>query len=151
MLNLGKRVRGLFVKLPATEVIDLVAASRFDFAVVDLEHSQLAEVEAFRLLCHARALEFPALARIPFVERGLVNRLLESGAAGIHLSTVRRVSEVEELVRACRYAPAGRRLRTISRPNVMPRRSSSRRSRRPRPTTRSTRSPPRGPTSSLPV
>ena len=109
MLNLGKRVRGLFVKLPATEVIDLVAASRFDFAVVDLEHSQLAEVEAFRLLRHARALEFPALARIPFVERGLVNRLLESGAAGIHLSTVRRVSEVEELVRACRYAPGGRR------------------------------------------
>ncbi|HEY7197154.1 MAG TPA: aldolase/citrate lyase family protein [Gaiellaceae bacterium] len=109
MLNLGKRVRGLFVKLPATEVIDLVAASGFDFAVVDLEHSQLAEVEAFRLLRHADARGLPALARIPAVDRGLVNRLLEAGAVGIHLSTVRRASEVVDLVRACRYAPDGAR------------------------------------------
>jgi 4-hydroxy-2-oxoheptanedioate aldolase len=116
MLNLGKPARGVFVKLPATEVIDLLAASDFDFAVVDLEHSQLAEVEAFRLLRHAQALGFPALARIPSAERGLVNRLLEAGAAGIHLSTVRRRSEVEALARACRYAPEGDRSISLTHP-----------------------------------
>jgi 2-keto-3-deoxy-L-rhamnonate aldolase RhmA len=109
MLNLGKPVRGLFVKLPATEVVDLVAASSFDFAVVDLEHSQLADADAFRLLRHAQALGFPALARIATAERGLVNRLLEAGAVGIHLSTVQRASEVTELRRMCRYAPDGTR------------------------------------------
>ncbi len=112
MLDLGKRVRGLFLKLPTTEVVDLAAASGFDFAVVDLEHSQLGEVDAFRLLRHSQALRFPVLARIPTGERGVVNRLLEAGAAGIHLSTVRRAAEVRDLRAACEYAPEG--IRSIS-------------------------------------
>ena len=116
MLDLGKHVRGLFVKLPSTEVIDLVAATGFDFAVVDLEHSQLGEVEAFRLLRHGQALNFPVLARIPSAERGLVNRLLEAGAAGLHLSTVRRASQVRELRAACRYAPEGSRSISLTHP-----------------------------------
>jgi 4-hydroxy-2-oxoheptanedioate aldolase len=116
MLDLGKRVRGVFVKLPTTEVIDLVAGTGFDFAVVDLEHSQLADVEAFRLLRHGHVLGFPVLARIATAERGLVNRLLEAGAAGIHLSTVRRAAQVRELRAACRYAPAGTRSISLTHP-----------------------------------
>ncbi len=116
MLDLSKHVRGLFVKLPTTEVIDLVAAAGFDFAVVDLEHSQLGEVDAFRLLRHAQALDFPALVRLPTVDRGLVNRLLEGGAVGIHLSTVRRASQVRELRAACSYAPEGSRSISLTHP-----------------------------------
>ncbi len=116
MLDLSKRVRGVFVKLPTTEVIDLAAATGFDFAVVDLEHSQLGEVEAFRLLRHGQALAFPVLARIPSADRGLVNRLLEAGAVGLHLSTVRRASQVRELRAACRYAPDGSRSISLTHP-----------------------------------
>lgn len=116
MLDLGKRVRGLFVKLPTTDVVDLVADAGFDFLVVDLEHSQLADAEAFRLLRHAYTRGFPALARIPAVERGLVNRLLEAGAVGIHASTVRRAAEVRELREAMRYAPGGRRSISLAHP-----------------------------------
>jgi 4-hydroxy-2-oxoheptanedioate aldolase len=94
MLDLGKRVRGIFLKLPATDVVDLAADAGFDFVVVDLEHSQLADVDAFRLVRHAYAIGFPALVRIATLDRGLVNRLLEAGAAGIHLSTVRRADDV---------------------------------------------------------
>ena len=116
MLDLGKRVRGVFVKLPTTDVIDVVAGSGFDFAVVDLEHSQLDEGDAFRLLRHGQVLGFPVLARIPALERGLVNRLLEAGAAGIHLSTVRRASEVRDLRAACRYPPEGVRSLSLTHP-----------------------------------
>src|SRR5881397_3977531 len=49
MLELVNRRRGMFVKLPAIDVIDLLAAAGFDFAVVDLEHSQLDESSALRL------------------------------------------------------------------------------------------------------
>jgi 4-hydroxy-2-oxoheptanedioate aldolase len=109
MLSLGNRVRGVLVKLAATEVVDVLAASDADFALVDLEHSQLSEGDAFRLVRHAHALGFPALVRIPELDRGLVNRLLEAGAAGIQLSTVRTAAQVEGLRAACRYAPAGTR------------------------------------------
>jgi 4-hydroxy-2-oxoheptanedioate aldolase len=100
---------GLFVKLPSTQAIEIAAAADFDFCVIDLEHSQLSEGDAIGLASHAAAIEFPALVRIPEVDRGAVNRLLEAGAVGIQLSTVRRAEQVAELRAATRYSPEGDR------------------------------------------
>src|SRR5919201_3043327 len=111
----ARRVVGTFIKLAALESIE-IAAAELDFAVVDLEHSQLAEGEAFRLVRHADALGFPAVVRIPEVDRGLVNRLLEAGAAGIQLSTVTRATEVAGLKRAMRYPPRGARSISLAHP-----------------------------------
>ena len=112
-----RRLLGTFVKLPAFESIEICAAE-LDFAVVDLEHSQLAEGDALRLVRHADALRFPAVVRIPEVDRGLVNRLLEAGAAGIQLSSVRRRAEVEELLSAMLYAPDGTRSLSLAHPRA---------------------------------
>lgn len=104
----GRRSAGTFVKLAAVEVVEIVAAS-LDFAVIDLEHSQLTEAEALALARHARALDFPALVRIHELDRSFVNRALEAGAAGIQLSSVRSAAEVHALREASRYAPGGNR------------------------------------------
>jgi 4-hydroxy-2-oxoheptanedioate aldolase len=110
------RIVGIFVKLPAIDVIDLVAGSELDLAIVDLEHSQLSEADALRMVRHAHALALPVVVRIPSCDRGQVNRLLEAGAAGLQLSTVRSVAEVEALVAASRYAPNGRRSVSLAHP-----------------------------------
>jgi len=113
----GKR-RGLFVKLAATEVIDIAARSGLDFVVIDLEHSQLSEADALALTRHAATIGLPALARVPELDRGLVNRLLEAGARGIQLSTVRSVAQVEALRTSMRYAPAGHRSVSLAHPGA---------------------------------
>jgi 4-hydroxy-2-oxoheptanedioate aldolase len=114
--GLGERqLAGTFLKLPALEVVE-IAAAELDFAVVDLEHSQLAEGDALRLVRHAWALGFPAVVRLHELDRALVNRLLEAGAAGIQLSSVRRVAEVEALRAACIYAPGGTRSISLAHP-----------------------------------
>lgn len=118
MLELRNRPRGLFIKLASTEVIDLTAAAGLQFAVVDLEHSQLSEEDARRLVRHARALGFPALVRIPELDRGAVNRLLEAGAAGIQLSTVRTAAQVRTLRQLTRYAPEGSRSISLAHPQA---------------------------------
>lgn len=110
------RQRGVFVKLPALESIDLVAASDLDFAVVDLEHSQLTEGDALRLVRHAGVQGLRTLVRIPTVDRGLVNRLLEAGAAGLQLSTVRSVAQVRALRDAAHHAPRGTRSISLAQP-----------------------------------
>src|SRR3954470_9020849 len=97
-----RRLVGTFVKLPALESVE-IAAAELDFAVVDLEHSQLSEADALRLVHHAWALGFPALVRVHELDRALVNRALEAGAAGIQLSSVRSVAEVIALRDACLY------------------------------------------------
>jgi len=106
---------GTFVKLPALESVEICAES-LDFAVVDYEHSQLSEGDVLRLVRHAAALDFPAVVRIPEVDRGLVNRLLEAGAAGIQLSSTRRVEEVLALASAAAYAPDGSRSISLAHP-----------------------------------
>ena len=111
----SRRLVGTFLKLPALESVDVCAAS-LDFCVVDHEHSQLAEADVLRLVRHAQAIGFPAIVRIPEVERGLINRLLEAGAAGIQLSSVRRVAEVHALRDATRYAPDGTRSISLAHP-----------------------------------
>lgn len=111
------RVVGTFVKLPALESIDLCAAA-LDFCVVDYEHSQLSEADVLRLVRHADALGFPAVVRVPQLDAGLVNRLLEAGAAGIQLSSVRRADDVRALRAATRYAPGGRRSISLAHPQA---------------------------------
>jgi 4-hydroxy-2-oxoheptanedioate aldolase len=109
MLELRNRARGVFVKLPSSEVIDLVAAAQFQFSVVDLEHSQLSEGDARALVRHGHAIGLPTLVRIPELDRGAVNRLLEAGAAGIQLSTVRSAAQLHAARAMMRYAPDGGR------------------------------------------
>jgi 4-hydroxy-2-oxoheptanedioate aldolase len=111
------RLVGTFVKLPALESIEICAQS-LDFCVVDYEHSQLSEADALRLVRHAAAIGFAAVVRIPEVDRGLVNRLFEAGAAGIQLSSVRRVAEVRALVSAVAYAPEGSRSISLAHPQA---------------------------------
>jgi 2-keto-3-deoxy-L-rhamnonate aldolase RhmA len=118
MLELRNRARGVFVKLSSTEVIDMVAAAGFRFAVVDLEHSQLSETDARTLVRHARAIAFPALVRIPEPDRGAINRLLEAGAAGIQLSTVRSAGQVRAARSFMRYAPEGSRSVSLAHPQA---------------------------------
>jgi 4-hydroxy-2-oxoheptanedioate aldolase len=118
MLELRNRARGLFVKLPSTEVIDMTAAAGFQFAVVDLEHSQLSEADARALVRHARAIGLPALVRVPETDRGVVNRLLEAGAAGIQLSTVRSAGQVRAARSHMRYAPDGSRSISLAHPQA---------------------------------
>jgi 4-hydroxy-2-oxoheptanedioate aldolase len=118
MLRQRNRRRGLFVKLGATEVLDIAARSDLDFVVVDLEHSQLSEADGLRLMRHAAAIGLPALARVPELDRGAVNRLLEAGASGIQLSTVRSVAQVEALRAATRYAPEGNRSISLAHPGA---------------------------------
>jgi 4-hydroxy-2-oxoheptanedioate aldolase len=118
MLELRNRRRGIFLKLPSTEIVDIVHASQLDFAVVDLEHSQLSEAQARGLVRHGAALGVPMLVRLAALDRGLVNRLLEAGAAGIQLSTVRRAEQIVELRSASCYAPAGTRSVSLAHPQA---------------------------------
>jgi 4-hydroxy-2-oxoheptanedioate aldolase len=106
--RLTNGVEGLFVKLASTETLE-IAAGHFDFCVIDLEHSSLGDSEVLRLLQYARAIDFPALLRLPEVDGPLIARALEAGAVGIQLSNVTRVEQVVAARQATDFPPAGSR------------------------------------------
>ncbi|EXG79720.1 aldolase/citrate lyase family protein [Cryptosporangium arvum] len=117
-LSAGRAVRGTFVKLAGEETVDVARAAGVDFVVVDLEHSQLSEEQARRAVSRAAAIGLPALVRIPTVDSGLINRLLEAGAVGLQLSTLRSAAETRALIGATRYAPAGTRSISLAHPGA---------------------------------
>jgi 2-keto-3-deoxy-L-rhamnonate aldolase RhmA len=114
----GPPLVGTFLKLPALESVDIAASAGFDLAVIDREHSQLAEAQSLALVRHAAAIGLPALVRIPGVDAAAINRLLEAGAAGIQLSSLRAARERDALVAATRYAPDGSRSVSLAHPGA---------------------------------
>lgn len=115
-LRSGAPIVGTFVKLAALESIDIVSSAGFDLVVVDGEHAQLDQAACLALVRHAAALGLPAIVRIPAVDAGYVNRLLEAGAAGIQLSSLRACGERDALVAATRYPPDGTRSVSLAHP-----------------------------------
>ena len=104
------------MKLAALETIDIASSAGLDLVIVDGEHAQLGQSECLALVRHAAALGLPAVVRIPVVDAGYVNRLLEAGAAGIQLSSLRARSERDALVAATRYPPDGTRSVSLAHP-----------------------------------
>jgi 2-keto-3-deoxy-L-rhamnonate aldolase RhmA len=107
---------GTFVKMPGGEVVELVAGAGFDFAVLDLEHSQLTYGDVRLSLSVARAAGLEVIVRIPTLDSGLANRLIEAGAAGIQLSTVQSASTSRGLRGCLRYPPSGTRSISLTQP-----------------------------------
>jgi 4-hydroxy-2-oxoheptanedioate aldolase len=115
-LRARTRVVGTFLKLPSIDGVDLARQAGFDFVVIDAEHSSLTDAAVIALVRHAAAVGIPALVRVPAVDPARINVVLEAGAAGIQLSTVRRRAEVDALVAATRYAPGGERSISLAHP-----------------------------------
>ena len=117
-LRAGAPIVGTFVKLPALESVDLVRSLAFDLATVDGEHSQLDERAILALVRHGAALGLPMLVRTPTRDAGQINRMLEAGAAGIQLSTLRSRRDRDALAAATRYAPDGARSVSLAHPQA---------------------------------
>ena len=117
-LRAGPPIVGTFLKLPALESVDIAASAGFDLGVIDGEHAQLDERACLALARHGAALGFAMLVRIPSVDAGAVNRLLEAGAVGFQLSSLRARSQRDALLSATRYPPDGTRSVSLAHPSA---------------------------------
>ncbi|MET7400328.1 aldolase/citrate lyase family protein, partial [Dactylosporangium sp. NPDC005572] len=100
---------GTWLKLPAMESVELVALAGFDFVVVDLEHAPLDLETAYRAIGTAGHLGVAPIVRIPTLEAGIVQRVLDAGAEGVMVPHVDSVADAAAAVRAVRFPPLGAR------------------------------------------
>jgi len=104
----GRSVAGIIVFTGSPVVVEVAAAAGLDFVILDMEHSALDLSGAAHLLRAADAAGITAFVRIPSIDRGLITRLLDLGAAGIVLPHA-NAQNCRELVEAMRYPPEGTR------------------------------------------
>jgi 2-keto-3-deoxy-L-rhamnonate aldolase RhmA len=112
----ARAVVGTFVKLGRREVIDILAVAGLDFAICDLEHSQITEQEAGNLITAGRACALPVIVRVAHFDPGQTNRLLEAGAAGIQLPQLQTMEQASSFHSACKYPPQGSRSLSLAQP-----------------------------------
>jgi 2-keto-3-deoxy-L-rhamnonate aldolase RhmA len=112
----SRSVVGTFVKLGRREVIEILALAGLDFAICDLEHSQITEDEAGNMIAAGRSCGLPVIVRVAHFDPGQVNRLLEAGAVAIQLPQVQRREQVAAFCGACKYPPEGSRSVSLAQP-----------------------------------
>ncbi|MEU6148280.1 aldolase/citrate lyase family protein [Streptomyces sp. NPDC047081] len=100
---------GTFVKLPATEVIELLALAGLDFVVIDNEHASIGAETVSSMIAVARGYGLPALVRVAGHAARDVQPPLDAGAAGVVLPHVDDAGQARSAVRPCRFPPLGTR------------------------------------------
>ena len=107
-LAAGDILLGPGINLTDLQASDALAESS-DFFWFDLEH-QAMSCEALRNhLILARAKNTPGIVRVPDSSHQAMQSILDAGAHGIIVPQVRSVEQVQQIVAACRYPPAGQR------------------------------------------
>jgi 4-hydroxy-2-oxoheptanedioate aldolase len=97
------------VKIPAVEVVELLAIAGVDFVVIDCEHGVHDVRAVSTMISVARGANVAPFVRLPGHSPRDVVPVLDAGAAGVFVPHVDSVEDAEAVVAACRFPPLGRR------------------------------------------
>ncbi len=104
----GEPLCGTFVKTPAIDVVEVLAKSGLDFIALDAEHSAFDRGRLDGCLAIARALDFPALVRVPTGSSHEILQAMDSGALGVIVPHVDSVEKAQDVARWSRFGHGGR-------------------------------------------
>lgn len=108
-LAAGERLLGGLLRLPAEDLVEMVAMSGFDFVVVDCEHGPNEITDLRRHVVAAETHGVPVLVRVGSAEPALALRALDQGAVGIIAPHLDSPAQAQALVDAVHYPPLGHR------------------------------------------
>lgn len=98
-----------WLTIPSVFSAETMAAQGWDSITIDMQHGAIGYQKAFDMLTPILASEATPLVRIPWLDEGVIGKVLDAGAMGVICPMVNFRKEAERLVAACRYPPAGAR------------------------------------------
>ncbi len=114
----GRRVMGIFLsEIAHPNLVRLTKASGADFMVVDCEHGYFDYSQVAAIAAIGSTAEYPIIVRIPEINRGCIQKYLDSGVEGIWAPDVRTVEAARALVAFSKYEPLGKRGISTMRPH----------------------------------
>lgn len=106
----GKRPTGIGTGSHAPDVIELIGAFKFDWLLLDSEHSPLSTPAQLTELIRAADLwNLPTIVKLPTWNPLFASDALDAGACGIQVPFVDNLAKLREVVSACRFKPIGTR------------------------------------------
>jgi 4-hydroxy-2-oxoheptanedioate aldolase len=104
----GAAVNG-WCAIPASFAAETMAHQGWDSLTIDLQHGVVDYQTAVTLLQAISTTGVVPFARVPWLEPGIIMKLLDAGAYGIICPMVNNKADAERFVGACRYVPDGYR------------------------------------------
>lgn len=104
----GDILSGTFLKTPSFQLVEILAKTRMDFVALDAEHAPFDRLSADACLGMARALNYPALVRIPEGTPAAILKMLDSGANGVIVPHVNSVEKAQAVAQAAHFGHGGR-------------------------------------------
>jgi 4-hydroxy-2-oxoheptanedioate aldolase len=105
----GGAVINGWLGIPSSVAAENMAQAGWDALTVDLQHGLVDYQAAVSMLQAVSLSNATPLARVPWLEPGIIMKLLDAGSYGIICPMINSRAECEGLVAACRYAPQGYR------------------------------------------
>jgi 4-hydroxy-2-oxoheptanedioate aldolase len=105
----GASAVNAWLGIPSTVTAEIVSRQGFDAITVDLQHGINDYSSAVPMLQAISASDATPMARVPWLEPGIIMKLLDAGALGIVCPMINTPADAERFVRYCRYAPDGER------------------------------------------
>ena len=95
--------------IPNSFAAELMAHAGWDSLTIDLQHGLVDYQAAVTMLQAISTTATPPLARVPWIEPGIIQKMLDAGAMGIICPMVNTAEDAAKFVGACKYFPVGYR------------------------------------------
>lgn len=108
-LEAGGTVFGSFVKLDAPAIVELYGIAGFDFVILDAEHGCYTHAGLENMIRTCERMGMSSVIRTPDAGEANILHVLDSGASGIQVPSLRSAAEVREVIKKAKYWPLGER------------------------------------------
>ena len=108
MWSQGKPVVNGWLAIPNFFSAELMANQPWDSLTIDMQHGLVGYDTLLPMLAAIKP-ETPTMARVPWLEPGIIMKSLDAGCLGIICPMVNSGEEAEQFIQAMRYPPRGSR------------------------------------------
>jgi 2-keto-3-deoxy-L-rhamnonate aldolase RhmA len=108
-LAAGKVCLGATVTMNNPVVAELLSRVGYDWLWFETEHTTVPYEGVLSMLQATNGSDVSTIVRVPWNDKTMIKRVLDTGADGIIVPLVRNKTEAEEAVRAMKYPPLGER------------------------------------------
>ena len=105
----GKVCLGATITMSNPVVAEIMSHLDYDWLWIEAEHTPMSDESILAMLQCANGTDVSMIVRVPWNDKTIIKRILDTGPDGIIIPLVRTKEDAEEAVKAMKYPPLGER------------------------------------------
>lgn len=108
-LKEGKVCLGATITMSNPVVAEIMSHLDYDWLWIETEHTAMSDESVLAMLQATNGSKVSTIVRVPWNDKTMIKRILDTGPDGIIIPLVRTKEDAEEAVKAIKYPPVGER------------------------------------------